>query len=80
MEEEVLLWHLDRIERLIEEEDLYYARRFNKQEIENIKGITEKNCKRHLVNKGYCRICKNLSCNLNNNENMKKEEWNIIKN
>ena len=79
MEEKVLLWHLDRLERLIEKDDLYYARRYNKQEIENIKGITEQKCKRHVVNKGYCRLCKNLTCNLNNNENMKKEEWNIKK-
>lgn len=77
MEEKVLLWHLDRLERLIEKDDLYYARRYNKQEIENIKGITEQKCKMHKTNKGFCRTCKNITCSLNNNEKMKREEWNM---
>ena len=77
MEEKVLLWHLDRLERLIEKDDLYYARRYNKREIENLKGITEQKCKMHKTNKGFCRTCKNITCNLNSNEKMKKEEWNM---
>ena len=77
MEEEVLLLHLNKIENLIEQDNLQYAKRYNNRELDNLKGITEQKCKLHKLNRDHCKTCKNLTCNLNNNENMKKKEWNM---
>ena len=66
---------LNRLEWLVVRNRSYEAKRLVKQEIENLKEITEKNCKRYKLNKTYCLICSNLNCNNNKNKisNMKKE-------
>lgn len=65
---------LNRLEWLVLRNRSYEAKRLVKQEIENVKEITEKNCKRYKLNKTYCLICSNLNCNNNKNKisNMKK--------
>lgn len=56
---------LDKIEWLIVRNRFIEARRIVKQELENLNGITEQKCKRLKINRGYCRICKNINCKLN---------------
>lgn len=58
---------LDKIEWLIVRNRFIEARRIVKQELENLNGITEQKCKRLKINQGYCRICRNRNCNLNEN-------------
>ena len=64
---------LDRLALLIVRNRLYEPKRLVKQEIENLKLITEKNCKRFKLNKTYYRVCKNLNCNNNQNNVTKKD-------
>lgn len=64
---------LDRLHWLIVRNRSFEAKRLVKQEIENLKGITEKNCKSYKINKTYCRVCMNLNCNNNQNNATKKE-------
>ena len=68
MEEKVMLNLLNRVEWLIIRNRFVEARRLVKREIENLKGITEQNCKPYKYNKDNCSTCKNLNCNLNNNK------------
>lgn len=49
------------------------AKRLVKQELNNLKEITEKNCKRLKLNKTYYRVCSNLNCNYNQNNATKKD-------
>lgn len=73
MEEITLLNILDRLDWLIVRNRSYEAKKLVKQEIENLKSITEKNCKRFKLNKTYCRVCTNLNCN-NNQKNVTKKD------
>ena len=73
VEEMTLLNILHRLNWLIVRNRSYEAKRLVKQEIENLKSITEKNCKRFKLNKAYCRVCKNLNCNNNQNNATKKD-------
>lgn len=57
------------LESCIERNDLYLLKRLIRDELEMMKGIREKNCKRYKINKGYCRICNNVYCSLNEIEN-----------
>lgn len=50
------------LESCIERNDLYLLKRLIRDELEMMKGIREKNCKRYKINKGYCRICNNVYC------------------
>ena len=59
---------LDRLDWLIVRNRSYEAKRLVKQEIENIKEITEKNCRRYKLKKTYCQVCSNLNCNYNQNK------------
>lgn len=68
MEEKLMLSLLDRIEELVNKNRFVEARRLTERELENLQGITEQKCKAHKINKGYCKICSNSNCNLNNNE------------
>lgn len=68
MEEKAMLNILNRIQWLIIRNRFVEGRRLVKREIENLKGITEQNCKLHEYNKDNCSTCKNLNCNLNNNK------------
>lgn len=74
MEEITMLNILDRLEWLVVRNRSYEAKRLVKQEIENIKGITEKNCKRYKLNKTYCLVCSNLNCSNNKNKTKKAKE------
>lgn len=64
---------LDKLNWLIARNRLYEAKKLVKQEIGNLKSITEKNCKRFKLNKTYCRVCTNLNCN-NNQKNVTKKD------
>lgn len=69
MQKIIMLNILDRLEWLVVRNRSYEAKRLVKQEIENIKGITEKKCKKSKINKNYCLICSNLNCNNNKTKN-----------
>ena len=56
---------LDRFNWLIERNRTFEAKRVVIQEKNNLLGITEQICKLRPINKGYCKVCKNLNCNLN---------------
>ena len=62
---------LDRFNWLIERNRTFEAKRVVIQEKNNLLGITEQICKLRPINKGYCRICKNRNCNLNENKENK---------
>lgn len=66
MEETKMLIVLERIFWLTERNRYVEARRLVEQELNNLKGITELNCKAKKINSGHCKICKNLNCNENN--------------
>lgn len=59
---------LDRFNWLIERNRTFEAKRVVIQEKNNLLGITEQICKLRPINKGYCRVCKNRNCNLNENK------------
>lgn len=63
----------DRLDWLIVRNRSFEAKRLIKQELENLKSITEKKCKRFKLNKTYCRVCKNLNCNNNKNNTTQKD-------
>lgn len=64
---------LDKLNWLIVRNRSFEAKKLVKREIENLKGITEKNCKSFKINKTYCKVCKNLNCNNNQYNSTKKE-------
>ena len=68
MNESTMLSLLVRIENLVDKNRFVEAIRLTEREIENLKGITEQKCKRYKINKGYCKICTNVNCNLNTNK------------
>lgn len=59
---------LDRFNWLIERNRTFEAKRVVEQEKNNLLGITELECKRRKVNEGYCKVCTNRNCNLNQNK------------
>ena len=67
MEEKVMLNVLNKIQWLIIRNRFFEARRLVKQELENLKGITENVCKVHKMNVEGCKSCTNYNCNLNKN-------------
>ena len=56
---------LERFNWLIARNRTYETKRVVEQEKNNLLGITEQICKLRPINKGYCKVCKNLNCNLN---------------
>ena len=62
---------LDRFNWLIERNRTFEAKRVVEQEKNNLLGITEQICKLRPMNNGYCRVCKNKNCNLNENKENK---------
>lgn len=62
---------LNKLDWLIVRNRSYEAKRLVKQEIENVKEITEKNCRRYKLNKTYCSVCSNFNCNYNQNQKEK---------
>lgn len=64
MKEIKMLEILRRIEICLKRNSLYESKEYIKIEIENLKGITEKNCKssRYYCDDWYCGECKNLNC------------------
>lgn len=59
---------LERFNWLIDRNRTFEAQRLVKQEKGNLLGITEQQCKRRKVNEGYCRVCANRNCKLNQNK------------
>lgn len=61
---------LKRIKNCLEHKALYEAREYTRLEIDNLKGITEKNCKssKYYCDSWYCKECKNFNCTGNMNE------------
>lgn len=70
MQNENMLEIIKRIQLILELDHLYEAKEYIKIEIENLKGITEKNCKnsRYYCNDWYCKECRNFNCSGNMNE------------
>ena len=70
MKYEKMIEILRRIKICLERDSLDIAREYTKLEINNLKGITEKNCKssKYYCNSWYCKECKNLNCTGNMNE------------
>lgn len=64
MQNEKLLEILRRIELILELDCLYEAKKYIQIEIENLKGITQKNCKSkfYFCEDYYCKTCHNLNC------------------
>lgn len=62
---------LERFNWLIDRNRTFEAKRVIEQEKNNLLGITEQICKLRPMNNGYCRVCKNRNCNLNENKENK---------
>ena len=67
MEEYKMIFLLYRLETQCNRNGLFVAKKIIKQELENLKGITEQKCKKIKVRKDYCIYCKNYNCSLNKN-------------
>lgn len=67
MKETVILNILYKLKWLIIRNRTFEMKRLIKQESNNLKGITEKNCKLLKIRKDYCVVCKNLNCNRKQN-------------
>ena len=67
MEENIMFKLLDKFEWLLVRNRSFEAKRLIKQELENIKNITEQKCKKIKLRKDYCLICKNYNCKKNKN-------------
>ena len=63
MEEKLMLKLLSRFEWLLIRNRSFEAKRLVKQELNNIRGIMEKKCKKIRLRKDYCYMCKNYNCN-----------------
>ena len=63
MKETVMLNILDKLEWLIVRNRTFEAKRRLKIELENLRGITEQQCKLTKVRKDYCNFCWNYNCN-----------------
>ena len=57
-----------RLEKCCNLNHLVVAKKMVKQEIENLKGITEQNCKRRKLREDNCNYCTNTNCKFNPNE------------
>ena len=56
---------LYRFEECCDLNHLVLAKRLVRQEIENLKGITEQKCRKRKVREDYCNYCSNSNCNYN---------------
>ena len=74
MEEQTMLRILDKVMWYANRNRLYEAKKYIKQELENVQGITEVKCKRRKINKLYCNTCKNCNCKLNANAEYKEKK------
>lgn len=68
MKESIMLNIFDKLEWLIVRNRSYEAKGLLKRELNNVMGITEKNCKLIKLRKDYCAFCKNFNCNKNINK------------
>lgn len=70
MEGTKMLGILNRIKYCLEHDSLDIAKQLTKLEINNLKGITEQNCKntKYYYYDWYCKYCSNLNCNSNQNK------------
>ncbi len=70
MEESTMLELLNRIKICIDRDSLDIAKDLTRLEINNLKGITEKNCKslKYYCYDWACKSCSNLNCNSNRNK------------
>ena len=70
MQNEKMLEILKRVQICLERNSLYEAREYIKLEIDNLKGVTEKNCKssKYYCDGWYCNQCMNFNCSGNMNE------------
>lgn len=67
MQEQILIKILDKFILYAKKGRLLEAKRYVKQEIENVEGITETKCKRVKLNKNFCKSCINYNCSSNKN-------------
>ncbi len=71
MNETDMLIILERVIWLIDRNRFLEARRLIKQELNNLKGITEQKCKDKNINESNCSVCENLNCNENKSNSNK---------
>lgn len=68
MKNEIVLNILNRIKDCLLEDEWAMAKEYAELEIQNLKGITEQECKQYKsCYDWYCKECKNLNCNKNSN-------------
>lgn len=72
MEESTILNVLYKLKWLIIRNRTFEMKRLIKQELNNLKGVTEKTCKLIKIRKDYCIVCKNLNCNKKQNSGIQK--------
>ena len=68
MDEIKMLEVLKRLRICIERDSLMIAKDLVQLEINNLKGLTEKNCKNTRYYYDNCKFCSNLNCNQNSNK------------
>lgn len=69
MEEIKLLEIINRTKNFLKNNDLFEAREYIQVEINNLKGITQENCKntKYHFYDSYCKYCTNFNCESNKN-------------
>ena len=69
MEQTTLLEIICRIKNLLEQDHIFEAREYTQLEINNLKGITQENCKNtmYAFYPMYCDSCRNINCEDNKN-------------
>ncbi|MCR5146765.1 MAG: hypothetical protein K6B70_05430 [Clostridia bacterium] len=65
MDEKKMVVLLYRLERQCNRNGLFVIKKLLDQELKNLKGITEKVCKKRKIREDYCNYCDNINCNLN---------------
>ena len=65
MDEKKMIVLLYRLERQCNRNGLFVIKKLLDREIKNLKGITEKVCKKRKIRENYCNYCDNINCNLN---------------
>lgn len=67
MKETVMLNILDKLEWLIVRNRTFEAKKVLRIELDNLKGITQKNCSntRYYFYDGTCKYCQNVNCKSN---------------
>jgi hypothetical protein len=73
MEEANMIYILDRIRKLLEDNKLFEAQEYVQLEIDNLSGTTPERCKdtKYHFYPTYCKYCSNMNCISNTNKENK---------